>query len=106
MPDYFEPYDTTVHVITAEELARDHAGMPHGGFVLRTGTTGDGDRQLIEFSLALEDNPGFTASVLVAYARAVHRMAASGDVGAKTLYDVAPGLLSPRSPEELRADLL
>ncbi|MGO1833131.1 Meso-diaminopimelate D-dehydrogenase [Actinomycetales bacterium JB111] len=106
MPDYFEPYDTTVHIISAEEFARDHSGMPHGGFVLRTGTTGDGDRQLIEFSLALEDNPGFTASVLVAYARAVHRMAASGEVGAKTLYDVAPGLLSPRSPEELRADLL
>lgn len=105
MPDYFEPYDTTVTFISAEELARDHSGMPHGGFVLRSGET-SGDRQLIEYSLTLEDNPGFTASVLVAYARAVHRLAATGEAGAKTVYDIAPGLLSPRSPEELRAELL
>lgn len=106
MPDYFEPYDTTVTFVSAEELARDHSGMPHGGFVLRSGETGNGDRQLIEYSLTLEDNPGFTASVLVAYARAVHRLAVTGEAGAKTVYDIAPGLLSPRSPEELRAELL
>lgn len=106
MPDYFEPYDTTVEFITAAELARDHQGMPHGGFVLRTAETGSGDRQLIEYGLTLESNPGFTASVLVTCARAVHRMAAAGDHGAKTIFDIAPGLLSPRSPAELRADLL
>lgn len=106
MPHYFEPYETTVHFITADELARDHAAMPHGGFVLRSGETGDGDRQLIEFGLTLGDNPGFTASVLVAYARATYRLAASGRHGALTLFDVPPGLLSPRSAAELRADLL
>ena len=106
MPHYFDQYDTTVHFITAEELERDHAGMPHGGFVLRTGETAPGQRQLVEYGLTLGDNPGFTASVLVAYARAVHRLARAGDHGAKTVFDIPPGLLSPRSPEELRADLL
>lgn len=106
MTDYFEPYDTTVDFISAGELARDHTGMPHGGFVLRSGETGRGDRQLIEYRLDLEDNPGFTASVLVASARAVHRLAASGEHGAKTIFDIPPGLLSPRTPEELRAGLL
>ncbi|WP_147917543.1 diaminopimelate dehydrogenase [Ruania zhangjianzhongii] len=106
MPHYFEPYDVTVHFITGEELARDHTGMPHGGFVLRSGETGESNRQLIEFGLTLGDNPGFTASVLVAYARATHRLAASGRHGALTLFDVPPGLLSPRSAAELRADLL
>ncbi|MDQ2622623.1 MAG: diaminopimelate dehydrogenase [Actinomycetota bacterium] len=106
MPDYFDQYDTTVNFISAEELEREHSTMPHGGFVLRSGDTGDGQRQLIEYSLTLEDNPGFTASVLVAYARAAHRLAAAGDHGAKTVFDIAPGLLSPRSAEELRADLL
>lgn len=106
MPDYFEPYDTTVHFISAEELAAEHTGMPHGGFVLRSGQTGTGDRQLVEFGLTLADNPGFTASVLVAYARATHRLAAEGRHGALTLFDVPPGLLSPRSAAELRADLL
>jgi len=106
MPDYFEPYDTTVEFISAGELARDHVGMPHGGFVLRSGETGDGDRQLIEFGLTLADNPGFTASVLIAYARAIHRLAIAGETGARTVFDIAPGLLSPRSPEELRAGLL
>jgi diaminopimelate dehydrogenase len=80
--------------------------MPHGGFVLRSGDTGTRHRQLIEYGLALDDNPGFTASVLVAYARAAHRLAAAGDHGAKTPFDIAPGLLSPRSAEELRAELL
>ena len=106
MPHYFEPYETTVHFITAEELAQDHTGMPHGGFVLRSGQTGADHRQLIEFGLTLGDNPGFTASVLVAYARATHRLAATGRRGALTLFDVPPGLLSPRSGAELRADLL
>lgn len=106
MPHYFDEYDTTVHFLTAEELQRDHSAMPHGGFVLRSGDTGKGQKQLIEFGLTLDDNPGFTASVLVAYARAVHRLARAGDHGAKTVFDVPPGLLSPRSPADLRAELL
>ncbi len=106
MPDYFEPYDTTVHFITAEQLAREHAGAPHGGFVIRSGTTSAGSGQSVEFRLALDSNPEFTASVLVAYARAAARMAAAGDHGAKTPFDVAPGMLSPKSPEQLRAELL
>lgn len=106
MPDYFEPYDTTVHFITAEELANNHQGMPHGGFVIRSGTTSDGQKQVMEFGLTLDSNPEFTASVLVAYARAAARMAHAGDHGAKTLFDVAPGLLSPRSAADLRKGLL
>lgn len=106
MPDYFEPYDTTVHFISAEELARDHQGMPHGGFVIRSGQSSEGTNQVIEYSLTLDSNPEFTASVLVAYARAAARMSRAGDHGAKTVYDVAPGLLSPRSAAELRADIL
>ncbi|MGW9626627.1 diaminopimelate dehydrogenase [Microbacterium sp. NPDC055521] len=106
MPDYFEPYDTTVHVVSPEELARDHAGAPHGGFVIRSGTTSDRVSQTVEFQLALQSNPEFTASVLVAYARAAARLSASGAHGAKTPFDIAPGLLSPKSPERLRAELL
>jgi len=106
MPDYFADYDTTVTVVDAEVLARDHAAMPHGGFVIRSAATADGAEHTVEYRLALGDNPGFTASVLTAYARAVHRLNAAGDVGAKTVFDVAPGLLSPRSPEDLRRDLL
>jgi len=106
MPDYFEPYDTTVHFITAEELARDHAGAPHGGFVIRSGSTSAGTSQSVEFRLTLDSNPEFTASVLVAYARAAARMASAGDHGAKTPFDVAPGLLSPKPAEQLRAELL
>ncbi|MEJ1086941.1 diaminopimelate dehydrogenase [Microbacterium sp. Mu-80] len=106
MPDYFEPYDTTVHFISADDLARDHAGVPHGGFVIRSGTTSDSTAQSMEFRLALESNPEFTASVLVAYARAAARLAHAGDHGAKTPFDIAPGLLSPKSPEQLRAELL
>lgn len=106
MPDYFEPYDTTVHFISAEELARDHQGMPHGGFVIRSGATSADTTQVIEYSLKLDSNPEFTAAVLVAYARATARMNRAGDHGAKTVYDVAPGLLSARSAAELRADLL
>lgn len=114
MPNYFADYDTTVNFISAEELATTHNSMPHGGFVMRSGdsghgaVTGDGTahRQVIEYGLTLADNPSFTASVLVAYARAVYRMAAAGDFGAKTVLDVAPGLLSPRSAADLRADIL
>ncbi|MEV8219331.1 diaminopimelate dehydrogenase [Microbacterium sp. NPDC077391] len=106
MPDYFEPYDTTVRFVSAEELTRDHAGAPHGGFVIRSGTTSDASSQTMEFRLALESNPEFTASVLVAYARAAARLHASGDHGAKTPFDIAPGLLSPKTAEQLRAELL
>ena len=106
MPHYFEPYDTTVHFITAEELARDHRGAPHGGFVIRSGESSPGTTQTIEYHLQEESNPEFTASVVVAYARAAARLAASGEHGARTPFDVAPGLLSPKSPEQLRAELL
>ncbi len=106
MPNYFEPFDTVVHFITAEELARDHTDMPHGGFVLRSGSTGPGHHQVIEYSLALESNPEFTASVLVAYARAVHRLNQREQYGAVTVFDVPPGLLSPESAHDLRARLL
>lgn len=106
MPDYFADYETTVTFVTAEELARDHAAMPHGGVVIRSGTTSDGADHTIEYHLDLGHNPSFTASVLVAYARAAHRLASAGEAGARTVFDIAPGLLSPRTPEELRRDLL
>ena len=106
MPDYFADYDTTVAFITEDELAHDHSGMPHGGFVIRSGKTGRNTVQTIEYSLALESNPEFTSSVLVAYARAACRMRRQGQKGARSVYDVAPGLLSPKSAEELRKALL
>lgn len=106
MPDYFADYDTTVSFISEEVLRRDHAAMPHGGFVIRSGTTGADTSQVVEFSLKLDSNPEFTASVLVAYARAAFRLNRQGDVGAKTVFDVAPGLLSPKSAAELRKELL
>lgn len=106
MPDYFEPYDTTVHFVSAEELARDHTGMPHGGFVIRSGESSPGITQTIEYRLGLDSNPEFTSSVLVAYARAAARLASSGARGAMTPFDIAPGLLSPKSAEQLRAELL
>lgn len=106
MPDYFADYDTTVHFIDQETLDRDHAAMPHGGFVIRSGESATGSKQVIEYSLALESNPEFTSSVLVAYARAAWRMNKMGDTGAKSVYDVAPGLLSPKSASELRKELL
>lgn len=106
MPDYFEPYDTTVNFISAVELARDHTGMPHGGFVIRSGESSPGVTQTIEYQLTLESNPEFTSSVLVAYARAAARLSRAGDRGAKTPFDIAPGLLSPKTPEQLRAELL
>lgn len=106
MPHYFDAYDTTVQFITAAELARDHAAMPHGGIVMRSGTSSPGVNQVIEYGLKLDSNPEFTASVLVAYARAVHRLHQSGQYGAKTVFDVPPGLLSPKSAATLRAELL
>ncbi len=106
MPDYFADYDTTVHFIDEAALARDHAGMPHGGFVIRSGQTATAENQVVEFSLRLDSNPAFTSSVLVAYARAAWRLKAAGETGARTVFDVAPGLLSPRSPEALRQALL
>lgn len=106
MPDYFADYDTTVHFISEEELRRDHSAMPHGGFVIRSGESGQGNKQVMEFSLRLDSNPEFTASVLVAYARAAFRLHRKGEYGARTLFDIAPGLLSPKSPAELRKELL
>lgn len=108
MPNYFADYDTTVHFISEEELQRDHAGIPHGGFVLRTGNTGrNGEHNhVIEYSLKLDSNPEFTACVLVAYARAAYRMNRRGMSGCKTVFDVAPADLSPMSGEEMRAHLL
>ena len=108
MPYYFDEYDTTVTFISAEEMARDHAGLPHGGSVLRSGVTGwDGEhKHTIEFSLKLDSNPEFTGSVLAACARALHRMSREGMTGCKTLLDVAPAWLSPLSGEKLRAHLL
>ncbi len=108
MPNYFADYDTTVHFITQEELLRDHAGIPHGGMVLRTGKTGvNGEHDhVIEYSLRLDSNPEFTACVLTAYARAVYRMNREGMTGCKTVFDVAPAYLSAMSPEEMRARLL
>jgi diaminopimelate dehydrogenase len=108
MPNYFADYDTTVTFITMEELREKHAGMPHGGSVFRSGVTGiNGEhRHTVEFSLKLDSNPEFTSSVLVAYARAIDRMAKRGMSGCKTVFDVAPADLSQMSPEELRAHLL
>lgn len=106
MPNYFTNHDTTVHFISEEELERDHAAMPHGGFVIRSGKTGDGNNQVIEYALKLDSNPEFTASVLVAYARAAYRLNKKGDYGAKTVFDIAPGLLSPKSAAALRKELL
>lgn len=109
MPDYFADFDTTVHVIDEATFDKDHQSMPHGGFVIRSGVTGapsEQNNQTIEYSLALGSNPEFTASVLVAYARAVHRLAQSGETGARTVFDIAPGLLSPKDPAQLRKELL
>lgn len=106
MPNYFADFDTTVNFIDQETFNKEHSSMPHGGFVIRSGNTGAANTQTMEFSLALGSNPEFTASVLVAYARAVHRLARLNDIGAKTVFDIAPGLLSPKSPAQLRKELL
>lgn len=108
MPNYFADYDTIVHFIDEETMAREHAGIPHGGFVLHSGKTGwhNEHNQLIEYQLKLDSNPEFTASVLVAYARAVYRLAQEGQYGGKTVFDIAPAYLSQMSGEELRKHLL
>ncbi|SDG40755.1 diaminopimelate dehydrogenase [Marvinbryantia formatexigens] len=107
MPNYFADYDTTVTFITQEELDKNHKGIPHGGFVIRSGETGDGtNKHIIEYRLKLDSNPEFTSSVLVAYARAAKRLADEGACGCKTVFDIAPAYLSPKSGEELRAHLL
>ncbi len=108
MPNYFADYDTTVHFISQEELDRDHAGIPHGGIVFRTGTTGldNEHRHLIEYKLTLDSNPEFTSSVLVAFARAAYRMNCEGMSGCKTVFDIAPAYLHPESGDVLRATLL
>ena len=106
MPDYFADYDTVVHFIDQDTFNKEHSSMPHGGFVIRSGNSGIDTKQTIEYSLALGSNPEFTASVLVAYARAVYRLARLNDIGAKTVFDIAPGLLSPKSPAQLRKELL
>ena len=106
MPDYFADYDTEVNFVSEDELKTQHSAMPHGGFVIRSGISGSNINQTLEFRLALGSNPEFTSSVLVAYARAVMRMRRMGDIGAKTAFDVAPGLLSPKSAADLRKELL
>ena len=106
MPNYFADYETTVHFIDETTFNRDHQKMPHGGFVIRSGNSSDGHTQTIEYALKLDSNPEFTASVLVAYARACHRLNQQGDYGCKTVFDVAPGLLSAKSAAALRKELL
>ena len=108
MPNYFADYDTTVHFISEEELQRDHSGIPHGGFVIRSGKTGweKENTHIIEYSLKLDSNPEFTASVIVAYARAAYRLSSEGHSGCKTVFDIAPTYLSPLSSAELRKRML
>ena len=107
MPNYFDEYDTTVTFITEEELKANHSKMPHGGFVIRTGEAGcEGNKHVIEYSLRLDSNPEFTGSVLVAYARAAYRLSQKGESGARSVFDIAPAMLSQMTPEELRAHML
>jgi len=108
MPNYFADYDTTVHFITMEELKANHSGIPHGGFVIRSGKTGwnEENTHIIEYSIKLDSNPEFTSSVIVAYARAAYRLSCEGQSGCKTVFDIAPAYLSAQSPEELRKHLL
>lgn len=108
MPNYFADYDTTVHFISAEELKRDHSGIPHGGFVIRTGKTGSNSENthVIEYSLKLDSNPEFTASVIAAFARAAYRLHAEGQNGCKTVFDIPPAYLSPKPYDELIKTLL
>lgn len=108
MPNYFADYDTTVHFISKEELDRDHSGIPHGGFVIRSGKTGfDGEhKHIVEYSLKLDSNPEFTASVIIAFARATYRMSKEGITGCKTIFDVPPAYLSPKTSKQLAKELL
>ena len=108
MPNYFDEYDTTVHFISEEEMNRDHSGIPHGGFVIRSGKTGWNEEfgNVIEYSLKLDSNPAFTSSILVAFARAAYRLAEEGQSGCRTVFDIAPAYLSAKSGEELRRTML
>ena len=108
MPNYFNEYDTTVHFISEQEFNRDHTGIPHGGFVFRTGVTGFSkeNKHVIEYSLKLDSNPEFTASVILAFTRAIYRLSLEGNTGCKTVFDIAPAYLSPLSGEDLRAKML
>ena len=106
MPNYFSDYDTTVHFIDEAEMKKNHSGLPHGGSVIYSGESSDGVKHVIEYSLALDSNPEFTGSVLVAYARAAARLNAEGVKGAKTVFDIAPSYLNLMSGEEMRAHLL
>ncbi|WP_455616097.1 diaminopimelate dehydrogenase [Eisenbergiella sp.] len=108
MPNYFDEYDTTVHFISEEEMKRDHSGIPHGGFVIRSGKTGWNEEfgNVIEYSLKLDSNPAFTSSILTAFARAAYRLAEEGQSGCKTVFDIAPAYLSAKSGEELRRTML
>ena len=107
MPNYFADYETTVHFISQEELDRDHGGIPHGGKVIRSGMTGNGqNKHVIEYSLKLDSNPEFTASVLVAYARAAYKLRLEGATGCKTVLDIPPAYLSSQTREELIKSLL
>ena len=107
MPNYFDEYDTTVTFITEEELKEKHSKMPHGGFVIRSGETGtDGTKHVIEYSLKLDSNPEFTASVLICYARAAYKLSKAGESGARSVFDIAPAMLSMKTPEQLRKEML
>ena len=106
MPNYFADYDTTVHFISTEEMKQNHSGLPHGGSVIYSGSTSDGNKHVIEYSLKLDSNPEFTGSVLIACARAAQRLNSEGASGAKTIFDLPPAYLSAKSGEELRAHLL
>lgn len=106
MPHYFADYQTEVHFITEEELKKNHAKMMHGGFVIRSGETGEGNKQIVEYSLKLDSNPEYTASVLVAYARAAYKLNQTGQYGAKTVFDVPLSAISPKDPKDLRKELL
>lgn len=108
MPNYFADYDTTVNFISAEEMKRDHSGIPHGGMVIRSGKTGlnKENTHIIEYSLKLDSNPEFTSSAIIAFARAAVRLQKEGQTGCKTVFDIPPAYLSPKSAEELRKNLL
>lgn len=106
MPNYFSDYDTTVHFISEEELIKNHSGIPHGGFVIRSGETSKGTKHVIEYSLKLDSNPEFTSSVLVAYARAAYKLNKEGQSGCKTIFDIAPKYLTNKTNEELISTML
>lgn len=108
MPNYFSDYDTTVHFITEEELMKNHSGIPHGGFVIRTGSTGENsaNSHVMEFSLKLDSNPEFTAGVITAFARAAYKLNAEGESGCRSIFDIAPAYLCRQTPDELRAHML